>query len=336
MMATEIMTSDEFAITDEDLIINGVPDQVGENEIPNMRPVGNKAKNWFYRHTIGAAKAAGAKKSVLFTVVFIVFVIYALLLIVPFSWIVINSFKDPIDFGNDKWSLSFSAGFQNYIEAFSYKVKGTSVLGMYLNSLLVVGGGVVVTLISCTLASYTMAKYKFKGRGIIYNIVIIAMMVPIVGTLPAQYRLMQNLGLVDNIVGVWFLYSGGFGFNFLFLYAYFKSISWTYAEAAQIDGASDFRIFIQIMVPMARPALTAVGVLTFMGLWCDYQTPYFYLNSMPSIALGLKDMSDQLAYDPNYPLVLATAVTATIPILILFCAFQKTIMNNMTVGGLKG
>lgn len=303
---------------------------------PNMKPVGNKSKSWLYRHTVGAAKAAGPGKSILFTVVFILFVIYALLLIIPFMWMLFNSFKDPIDFGENKWNISFSAGFQNYIDAFNYDVRGTTVLRMYLNSFLVVGGGVVVTLISCTLASYTMAKYKFRGRGLIYNIVIISMMVPIVGTLPAQYRLMQNLGLVNNIVGVWFLYSGGFGFNFLFLYAYFKSISWTYAEAAQIDGASDFRIFIQIMVPMAKPALTAVGVLTFMGLWSDYQTPYFYLNSMPTIALGLKDILAQQEYVANYPLMLATAVTATIPIIIIFCVFQKTIMNNMTVGGLKG
>lgn len=305
-----------------------------QSEIP-MNYVKRK-RSKLYSRTIGAMKSAGPKKSILFSVVFICFVIYALLLIIPFAWIVLNSFKNPVDFGLNKWSISFSAGFSNYIEAFNYKVKGTTVLGMYLNSFIVVGGGVVVTLISCTLASYTMAKYKFRGHGIIYNVVIVSMMVPIVGTLPAQYRLMQNLGLVDNIIGVWFLYSGGFGFNFLFLYAYFKNISWTYAEAAQIDGASDFRIFIQIMVPMAKPALTAVGVLTFMSLWCDYQTPYFYLNSMPTIALGLKDMSDQLAYNPNYPLVLATAVMATIPILILFCVFQKTIMDNMTVGGLKG
>lgn len=302
----------------------------------NLRPVGLKSRSWLYRHTVGVFKSAGPGKSALYSVVFLLFVIYALLLIIPFCWILLNSFKTTVDFGKDKWSFNFSAGFQNYVEAFNYKVRGTSVLRMYLNSFLVVGGGVVVTLISCTLASYTMAKYKFRGRAIIYNIVIISMMVPIVGTLPAQFRMMKTLGLVDNIIGVWFLYSGGFGFNFLFLYAYFKSISWTYAEAAMIDGASDFRIFIQIMVPMAKPALTAVGVLTFMGLWSDYQTPYFYLSSMPTIALGLKDMSSQLEFDPNYPLMLATAVMATIPILILFCAFQKTIMNNMTVGGLKG
>lgn len=295
-----------------------------------------KRKNWFYQHAVKPLKAAGPKKTALYTVVLIAFIIYALMLLIPIIWLFINSFKSTADFYNDKWSLSFSAGFDNYVAAFKYRVRGTTVLNMYLNSFLVVGGGVVVTLISCSIASYTMAKYSFRGRGLIYNIVIIAMMVPIVGTLPAQYRLMQNLGLVNNIIGVWFLYSGGFGFNFLFLYAYFKSISWTYAEAAQIDGASDFRIFVQIMLPMAKPALTAVGVLTFMGLWGDYQTPYFYLNSMPTIALGLKDMSDQLAYDPNQPLLLATAVMAIIPIIILFCAFQKTIMNNMTVGGLKG
>lgn len=307
-----------------------------DTEISELRLVGNKSKSWIYRHTVGAVKTAGAGNTVLYSIVFILFVVYALLLIIPFVWILLNSFKDPIEFGEDKWSISFSAGFDNYVEAFGFKVKGTPIWRMYLNSLLVVGGGVVVTLISCTLASYTMAKYKFRGRGLIYNVVIISMMVPIVGTLPAQYRLMQNLGLVNNILGVWFLYSGGFGFNFLFLYAYFKSISWTYAEAAQIDGASDFRIFIQIMVPMAKPALTAVGVLTFMGLWGDYQTPYFYLSSMPTVALGLKDLSDQMVYIPNYPLLLATAVTAVVPIIIIFCTFQKTIMNNMTVGGLKG
>lgn len=291
---------------------------------------------WCHHHFLMPFKRAGWKKSILYTVVFLLFALYAFTILYPFLWMVLNSFKDPVVFGLDKLGLNFDAGFSNYAAAFEYKVKGTSVAMMYLNSFLVVGGGVVVTLISCSLASYTIAKYKFRGRGLIYNVVIVAMMVPIVGTLPAQYRLMQNLGLIDNIIGVWFLYSGGFGFNFLFLYAYFKGISWTYAEAAQLDGASEFRVFWQIMIPMAKPALTAIGVLTFMSLWGDYQTPYFYLNSMPTIALGLKGISDQMAYEPNYPLLLATAVVATVPIIILFCVFQKTIMNNLTMGGLKG
>lgn len=295
-----------------------------------------KAGHWLYLHTIDRIKKAGAYKFILYTVVFLVFLFYAFTIIYPFCWMILNSFKDPVDYAIDKMNISFSAGFGNYATAFRYKVYGTSVAMMYLNSFIVVGGGVVVTLVSCSLASYTVAKYKFRGRSLIYNVVIVAMLVPIVGTLPAQYRLMQNLGLVNNVIGVWFLYSGGFGFNFLFLYSYFKGISWTYAEAAQLDGASDFRIFVQIMIPMAKPALTAIGVLTFMGLWGDYQTPYFYLRDMPTIALGLKQISDQQATDPNYPLLLATAVVATVPIIALFCIFQKSIMSNLTMGGLKG
>lgn len=300
-------------------------------------PFGKKVGSWLYRHCIEPFKKAGPGKSILFTVVFLIFALYALTILIPFFWMIFNSFK-PFDvFGLDKWSLDFSAGFTNYADALTYQVRGTSLAMAYLNSVLVVGGGVIITLISCSLASYTVAKYKFRGRGLIYNIVIVAMMVPIVGTLPAQYRLIVNtLHLKDNIIGVWFLYSGGFGFNFLFLYAYFKGISWTYAEAAQLDGASDFRIFVQIMIPMAKPALTAIGVLAFMGYWGDYQTPYLYLPSMPTVALSLKDMSDQMDYQPNLPLSLAMAVCATLPIIIIFCAFQKSIMSNLTMGGLKG
>lgn len=319
-------------------------DEMNFNQTPEAQPSPengkskwNKFCSWLRYHTIEAAKRAGPAKTIIFTIVFLIFALYAFTILVPFFWMIFNSFK-PFDvFGRDKWGLDFSAGFKNYADALSYKVRGTSLAMAYLNSILVVGGGVIITLISCSLASYTVAKYKFRGRNLIYNIVIVAMMVPIVGTLPAQYRLIVNtLHLRDNIIGVWFLYSGGFGFNFLFLYAYFKGISWTYAEAAQLDGASDFRIFVQIMIPMAKPALTAIGVLSFMGYWGDYQTPYLYLPSMPTVALSLKDMSDQMDYQPNLPLTLAMAVCATLPIIIIFCAFQKQIMSNLTMGGLKG
>lgn len=308
-----------------------------ENIVTKEKPsLWRRLGHWLYRHTVYAWKRAGTAKSILFICVFLIFTFYAVTILIPLGWLFSNSFKGAVDYGRDKWDLNFSAGFSNYITAFGYKVQRTTIAEMYLNSFLVVGGGVVVTLISCSLTSYTIAKYKFRGRGLIYNIVILSMMVPIVGTLPAQYRLMTNLGLKNTLIGVWFLYSGGFGFNFLFLYAYFKGISWSYAEAAQLDGASDIRIFVQIMIPMAKPALTAVGVLTFMGLWGDYQTPYYYLKSMPTIALGLKSITEQLKNDSNYPLQLAAAVVATIPIIALFCVFQKTIMNNMTMGGLKG
>lgn len=292
-----------------------------------------------FRHKFSQLRHMGAPKIALFTVVFVLFALYALSLILPFAWMLVNSFSKDTTYWNDSWAFTFDAGFDNYIAVFTRLgvrrgIRNVLVGEMFLCSILAVGGGVVCTLISCSVGSYVVAKYKFPGRGFIYNIVIVAMMVPIVGTLPAQVRLMQNIGLNDSFIGVWFLYSGGFGFNFLFMYAFFKGISWGYAEAAQMDGASHLRIFVQIMIPMAKPALTAIGVLTFMGLWGDYQTPYYFLNSYPTLAVGLKELIDP--NNLNYPQLFAMSIIVSIPVIAVFCIFQKTIMNNLTMGGLKG
>ena len=292
-----------------------------------------------FRHKFSQLRHMGAPKIALFTVVFVLFALYALSLILPFAWMLVNSFSKDTTYWNDSWAFTFDAGFDNYIAVFTRLgvrrgIRNVLVGEMFLYSILAVGGGVVCTLISCSVGSYVVAKYKFPGRGFIYNIVIVAMMVPIVGTLPAQVRLMQNIGLNDSFIGVWFLYSGGFGFNFLFMYAFFKGISWGYAEAAQMGGASHLRIFVQIMIPMAKPALTAIGVLTFMGLWGDYQTPYYFLNSYPTLAVGLKELIDP--NNLNYPQLFAMSIIVSIPVIAVFCIFQKTIMNNLTMGGLKG
>lgn len=310
--------------------------QTAANAVPEKK---ESSFRRYIRHKFSALRHMGASKITLFTVVFILFLVYALSLILPFAWMFINSFSKDTTYWQDSWAFRFDAGFDNYASVFTTlgvrrAVRTVLVGEMFLYSVIAVGGGVICTLISCSVGSYVVAKYKFPGRGFIYNMVLVAMMIPIVGTLPAQIRLMQTVGLDDSFVGVWFLYSGGFGFNFLFMYAYFKGISWGYAEAAQIDGASHFRIFIQIMIPMAKPALTAVGVLTFMSLWGDYQTPYYFLNSYPTLAVGLKELIDPNFL--NYPQLFAMAIIVSVPVITVFCIFQKTIMNNLTMGGLKG
>ena len=132
---------------------------------------------------------------------------------------------------------------------------------------------------------------------------------------------------MDSVIGVIFLYSGGFGTNFLLLYSFFKNLSWTYVEAAKIDGASDFRIFVQIVLPMAKGPMIAVGVLSLIGLWNDYLTPSIYLSKQPTISYGIYIMQT---------LFFAMILLTIIPILLIFILFNKTIMENTTVGGLKG
>ena len=162
------------------------------------------------------------------------------------------------------------------------------------------------------------------------------MVVPIVGTLPAQVRFMEFLGLEDSVIGVLFLYSGAFGFNFILLNASFESVSWSYAEAAQMDGASHFGIFFKVMIPMCRGPIISCCVLQAIALWNDYSTPFLFMSSHKTLAVGLQSIQYELQIYGQYPLVFAAMIISIVPVLILFACFQKKIMENTVAGGLKG
>ena len=118
------------------------------------------------------------------------------------------------------------------------------------------------------------------------------------------------------------------------LYAFFKNLSWSYAEAAQIDGAGHFHIYFRIMLPIAMPALISVGVLLAIGFWNDYFTIYMYAPEKATIAYGIQRISAQAGV--NMPQVFAAMMLSIVPVLIVFACFQKTIMQNTAIGGLKG
>ena len=226
-------------------------------------------------------------------VVFAVFVLYALTLCIPFFWMLLNSFKTNQDFNSGNvWGFPKQFQGLNFIEILQYKVTtigGTeeTIWEMFLWSLLTTVVGTVVNVFFSAVAAYVLAKYKFPGRDLIYAIAIFAMVVPIVGTLPAQVNMMEFLHLDDSFFGVIFLYSGCFGFNFIMLYSAFKSISWSYAEAASMDGANRFAIFFKVMLPMVKGPIIACSILQAIALWNDYSTPYLFMPSHYTLAVGL-------------------------------------------------
>ncbi|MCR4562041.1 MAG: carbohydrate ABC transporter permease [Bacilli bacterium] len=284
-------------------------------------------------------KRHGVEKAV-FIVVFIIFAIFAASFIFPFLWILMNAFKTKADFARDAmcWPQNFT--FDSFIKAFTFSNRATSnfnIFQMMGMSVIVAGFGTLVTVFTSSCAAYVVAKYKFPGRSVIFGVVIFSIIVPIVGALPSQIQLMKAMGLNDKVIGCIFLYSGGFGTNFLLLYSFFKNLSWTYVEAAKIDGASDFRIFGQVILPMAKGPITAVTILTLIGLWNDYITPSIYLSKQPTIAVGIYYMQQtMLATRADYPMFFATIILTLLPIILVFVLFSKTIMENTSVGGLKG
>jgi len=279
------------------------------------------------------------QKAILWTV-FAIFSIYAFTLIFPFVWMLINSFKTNQEFFTNIWSLPKNIGFKNYVSAFNYvkktKYGSFNLASMFFVSVFLTVVGTIINTLLSAMTAYVVAKYDFFGKKAIYNIAIFSMIIPIVGTLPSQIRLMNFLKINDSIIGILILYSNPLGLSFLILYGYFKNVSPTYQEAAFIDGAGHFQVFLKIMLPMARPTLIALAIINGIGIWNDYLTPAIFLKSIPTLAVGIDDLSVLMRGQAAYAEMFATMIISIIPILIIFVIFRKTIMENTIAGGLKG
>ena len=245
-------------------------------------------------------------------IMFVVFFLYASSLIFPFVWMLLNMFKTNIEFFQDVWSWpqDMSNGWNNLVTVFSKTMMGSNIWEMTLRSFLLALIGTVLSLTSASCIAYVVSKFRFVGRNLLYILAIMVMVVPTIGTTSATYKLINDIGLFDNPLALVLLYSGGFGFQFLLLYGAFKSISWSYAEAAYIDGASEFTVFTRVMIPMVVPSLVPLAILNFIGYWNDYYTPYLYLKNKPTLAVGLQAYVNQMQYDANYPALFALMLFA--------------------------
>jgi raffinose/stachyose/melibiose transport system permease protein/N-acetylglucosamine transport system permease protein len=307
---------------------------------------------WIFDMTTVPAKIKSGKparlsvQTVIKYIVFVLFVLYAVSLIFPFLWIFLGSFKQSAEFFNSVWALPKSLYFENYSKVITgTRIRGSvlgifgrdiNIFGMFINSITLVAAGVVANVFLSCCAAYVVAKYKFFGRNALFYIAVFFMVVPIIGGLPAQVRMMEALGINDSFIGILFLYSFAFGFNFIMMFGYFKNLSFSYAEAAYMDGASDFAIFGRIMLPLSFPPIVAISVLHFIGLWNDYATPFLFAPSMPTLSVGLFNLSEEFIGRTMYPALFASIIVAVLPVLILFGFTQKTIIENTVAGGLKG
>lgn len=268
-------------------------------------------------------------------IAFAIFALYSISLLYPIVWLFLNSLRTHNEVFTNPFGMP-TGQFQNYVDAFSLQAGKTNLIGMFANSIILVIGCTFVSIFMPAVTGYVVAKFEFPGRKLLYGVAISSMLIPAIGTLTATFKLVVALGLYGSHIGIIIMSSGGFGFNFVMAYGFFKGISKTYAEAAQLDGASDLTVFFKVMIPQVMPSLIAIGIVSAINYWNDYFTPYMYLRSYPTIAVGLQQLVDQNVYNPNYPLLFAAMLISIVPPVGVFIAFQKTIMENTVAGGLKG
>mgnify|MGYP001637358225 CR=1 FL=1 len=277
-------------------------------------------------------------EQVVFSIMFVILVLYTLTFIYAYVITLINTLKDPTEYalGNSfglpegKWYWS------NYLEVFDLLVvNGTGYFGMIFNSIWETLLGTTLPIIATVMSSYAYARYKFFGRKAVYMVAIILLTISLPGSLPATYKLYGDLGLLNSplfYVGA----TAGLSSTFIVMCGFWNSVSWEYGEAAFVDGANDVTVFFRIMVPQALPLVGIMFLLGFMGGWTDANTSMLYLPEYPSVAYGLYEYEASTKRNMNYPVYFAGLVLTAIPSVILYAIFQDKIMTSMNIGGLKG
>jgi multiple sugar transport system permease protein len=258
----------------------------------------------------------------------------------PFFWAVMSSLKDvsEITARPPRW-LPAAPQWTNYVEIWK-----TVPLGRFVtNSLFVTFAAMLGQLISCTAVAYGFARFRFPGRNILFGLCLATLMLPREVTIIPQYMLYRQVGWLDTflplIVPFWFGAGGG-AFTIFLMRQFFLTIPFEYDEAAQIDGASSLWIFVRVLLPLAGPALATATIFAFLAHWNDFWGPLIFLNSPENftLPLGLRWLQTAPADlgRPRENLLLAAAIVATLPIIVLYFSAQKYFVRGIVLSGIKG
>lgn len=273
------------------------------------------------------------KNKVLKAVFFYLFAsILGFFILVPFLWMIITSLKDranvltvPIE-----W-IPNPVSFKSYTDVFAFFPFGTAIL----NSLFVSVLTTAITIFCAAMAAYAFAKIEFKGREKLFGLYLATMMVPSQVTIIPMFIVLNQLKLVNTFAGL--LAPTIFNaFAIFMLRQQMKSISNDYIDAGIIDGASHFRIFRSIMLPLVSPIIATLAVITFMGAWNDYFWPLVILTDPKKMTLSLALQNINGQYPSFYNVLMAGSLLSMLPILVIYALAQKYFKAGLQVGGIKG
>jgi multiple sugar transport system permease protein len=228
---------------------------------------------------------------------------------------------------------------ENYWKAITYKMEDLGYIPFAIygrNTLYIAILAVAGVLISNALVAYGFSRIEWPGRDFAFTLTISTMMIPFVVLMVPQYILFKNLGWVGSPRPLWVPAFFGSAFNIFLLRQFFMSLPFELSEAAKIDGCSEFRIFREIILPLARPALVVVALFTFMNVWNDFQGPLIYLTDQKTytLAYGLQAYQSQHG-GTQWPLLMAASTIVVMPVILLFFFAQKTFIQGITVTGMK-
>ena len=254
-------------------------------------------------------------------------------MLIPFGWMVMASLRDKTEFFRQVGGLLPSGPhWNNYIDAWTT----VPYASFFMNSVFVALAVTVGQLITCSFAAYAFARLRFLGRDALFMAYLSTMMIPQQVTMIPLFILMVKLRWIDSYAAliVPFIASA---YGCFLLRQFFMSMPAELEDAAKIDGAGHWGIFWKIIMPLSKPALVAFSVFTFLGSWNSFIWPLIVINrpSMKTLPIGLQSLQGFYG-DGNWAVLMAGAVIAAVPILILFLFAQRHFIEGITLTGIKG
>ena len=280
-------------------------------------------------------EAKSVSMIVVYTVVVIIFAIFALSYLYILIWAILAGLNSHVGINLHPFSFPETLHWSNYIEVFRrLEVNNVGFIGMLGNSLYFSVLGSFIGCMVTAMISYVTCKYKFPGSKIFYPLVVIMMSLPIYGTGGSMYKLLFNLNWINSPLQI-LLATSGLGVNYLYFFAAFTSVSNTYSEAAQLDGAGDYTIFFRVMLPQVMPLFGALFVISWVADWNNYSSVLLYLPKLPTLAGGIYMFELEIERTMRSDILYAAYVVASIPPLLLFIFCNKALTSNVSIGGIK-
>ena len=257
--------------------------------------------------------------------------LWSIVVIVPFLWVVLSSFKTTKEILASPFSLPAHWSFDNYVHAWT----DAGIRDFFLNTVIVVGSALVLVMLLGAMCSYVLARFKFFGARFIYYMMLAGLTFPIFLAIVPLFFILRNAGLLNTLPGLIMVYVAfALPFTVFFLYAFFKSLPEDVYEAALMDGAGDWRTFFQIMLPMARPGMATVAIFNFLGLWNQFLLPVALNTDMRRYVLtqGMAEFASQAGYAVDFGALFAAVVITVVPVLIVYLIFQRQLQGSVSQG----
>ena len=272
---------------------------------------------------------------------YLVLCLWALTTIYPFIWVILNSFRQKGLIMSDSFSIPLGEAFtwDNYLTAWHR----SDFKNAYLNSFLISGTVTVCVVVIAGLAAYGLVRYRFRGRGLLYSVVLGGMMFPVFSTIIPVFRMEAVMGIAGT-GNRWFSLiavilpqvAGNLCFAIVILMGFIQSVPIELEESAYLDGCNVFQIYFHIIIPAAKSSFATVAIFAFLWSYNDLFTQSFFLRYPQERAITglLNEISSQAGV--NYGLMAASVVLVVIPVLVVYVCLQKHIIKGLTAGAVKG